>query len=117
MPSSCAIFFKALGANHREASHCRTSVCAALFGTLNGSTASGAMSGSAALGSATIAAPQKEHEPATVGGSKATTLPQPPQVTSRAFSVIGKVGCASASFNGCAAGALDSGSAWVFPQN
>src|SRR5579872_2221176 len=117
MPSSWASFFSAFGANHRDASHCFTSCWAALFGTFAGRTPSGAISGSAAFGCATIGAPQKRQTPAVSGGSKVRTLPQPEQVTSTALSPCGAVSTA-ASVMGCdgTVVACDAGGASTCPQ-
>src|ERR1035441_6517908 len=89
MPSGRANRLRALGANQRDCSHCLISPVACSLGTLAGRRPSGAMSGSAALACATRPAPQNGQTPATCGGSNATTLPQPSQLTCSAWPVSG----------------------------
>src|SRR5580704_13018629 len=123
MPSGRANRLSALGANQRDCSHCLISPVACSLGTLAGSSPSGAISGSAALACATIAAPQNGQRPATSEGSNATTLPQPSQLTCSAWP---ESGCnlespaatnSSKSCRGTVSASAGAASAWVAPQN
>ena len=69
------MFFRALGANQRVESQPRICPTASFLETENGRTASGAMSGSAITGCATIFAPQNAQAPATSAGSNVVVAP------------------------------------------
>src|ERR1700755_2007554 len=87
--SASAMLLSAVGANQRELSHSFKFEVAVLSSMQKGSTPSGAISGSADFGWATILAPQKSQVRAVSGGVKLTIAPPASQLTCIALTAIG----------------------------